>query len=318
MECSNVNCQITGNDRMVSCWLCVGCYHLKCSGLKARDADSLADTQKSLHWTCPNCKNISVEFYNLFKSSKDEFDKINKEFLLLQTKLIKYGELFTKYSNLEKFTSSANILSPKRKKTNSGSVPPYITCSKAAGSTSSSDVDTNFPPGNTNLNINPSFPVEENVITSEIYPRSPLESTTMNMMDINTGTTFIPVTSAIQPVVIHPAQNSTNIHPLRVIPPKKTIFISRFAFDTSIDDIEYYIKTKLNLDVEMVIYKFKYSQPRTIASFKIMVPPEIFDHLIDPRFWPDNALIREYVYRDNQRSANTVHLPSRSTNFSKN
>lgn len=310
MECSNVSCQITGNDRMVSCWLCMGCYHLKCCGLKARDADALADAQKSLHWTCPNCKTISIEFYNLFKNSKDEFNKINKEFLLLQTKLSKFGELFTKYPNLEKFTSSANDLSPKRKKTNSGSVAPHITSSKAAGSTSSSDVDTNLTVGNTNtnININPSFPAGVNVLPSEIYPCSP----------VNTETSFIPITSVIPPVVIHPTQNSNNIHPLRVIPPKKIIFISRFAFDTSTEEIEYYIKTKLNFDAEIVIHKFKYSQPRTIASFKVMVSSEIFDHLIDPRFWPENALIREYVYRDNQRPANTVHLPSRSTNFPKN
>ncbi|XP_037812258.1 uncharacterized protein LOC119604007 [Lucilia sericata] len=174
-----------------------------------------------------------------------------------------------------------------------------------------------LPLGNINLNLNPSFPVEENVLRSENHPRSPMEFTTMNAMGVDTGTACIPAISENLPV-IQPTRASDSIHSLRVVLPKKTIFISRFAFDTSTDDIEYYIKTKLNREVDIIIHKFKYSQPRTIASFKVMVPSEIFDHLINPNFWPENALIREYIYRDNQRPSNTAQLPSRSTILSKN
>lgn len=47
MDCSNINCSVNGSDRMVSCWLCFNHFHLKCCGLKGRDADALADPNKS-------------------------------------------------------------------------------------------------------------------------------------------------------------------------------------------------------------------------------------------------------------------------------
>ncbi|KNC23962.1 hypothetical protein FF38_09062 [Lucilia cuprina] len=201
-----------------------------CSGLKVRDADALADPQKSLHWTCLNCKNENVEFYNLFKNSKDEFDKIYKEFISLQAKFVKFGKLFTKYQNLEKFSSSVNILTPKRRKTNSGDVVPHITYPHSSGLTSSSDINMNLPLGKINLNMNPSFPVEENVLRSENHPCSPMEFTTMNALALNTETACIPAISENLPV-IQPTRASDSIHPLKVVLPKKTIFISSFAFD---------------------------------------------------------------------------------------
>ncbi|KAI8116824.1 hypothetical protein CVS40_11162 [Lucilia cuprina] len=118
MDCISRNCNISGDERMVFCWLCLGNYHLKCNGLKARDADALSDKTKNIQWTCPNCRIIGIEFYKFFKSYKTEFDEIKKDFSTLQGKLSKYGELFSKFTNLDNFAVSPK---PKRKRTTKAS-----------------------------------------------------------------------------------------------------------------------------------------------------------------------------------------------------
>ena len=72
----------------------------------------------------------------------------------------------------------------------------------------------------------------------------------------------------------------------------------------------------MDQNIEFSTYKFNYSQPRTITSFKITVPLNIFDTIVDPGFWPVSTLVREYQYKEHQRNA--VHLPSRNPNAPKN
>lgn len=75
MDCLNTKCTIAGNDRMIYCWLCLGYHHVKCTALKACEADTLLEPGKSLHWTCSAYKNsINIDFYKFFKGYKAEFD----------------------------------------------------------------------------------------------------------------------------------------------------------------------------------------------------------------------------------------------------
>lgn len=105
--------------------------------------------------------------------------------------------------------------------------------------------------------------------------------------------------------------------PLRVIPPMKTVFAARFAADTSEDDMRYYIKSKLNLDVNLKIFKFQYRDTRNTASFRIMVPDSVFETVVSPDFWPPRALVQEYIYKERIRT-NIAHLPARSEDLPKN
>lgn len=125
-------------------------------------------------------------------------------------------------------------------------------------------------------------------------------------------------------VNVQPSSSGSNVYnvlstcDLKVIPPKKSIFISRFAYETTTDNIYNYIESKLNCNPDVLIKKFTYSEPRDITSFKLTVPNDLFDTLIDPTFWPNNTFIREYVIRNNTRSNNIVRLTSYSNNVSKN
>lgn len=319
MECSNPTCSCTGNDRMVACWLCVGHFHLKCCGLKARDADALADPQKFLQWTCPSCRKISVEFYKLFKNSKDEFDAIKKEFLSLQNKLDKYGDLFNNYANLEKFENLQHNVSPKRKKGNLRSASSQGECATTSSVTNSASMAANFHGTEFPQSLEPGLPLPSplvnNVIQSvpvnELTPNSALAvynypQTAPNNSQAVSNSAPVPVLNNIQYVP----------KPLRAVPQHRSVFVSRLASETTIEDIEYYIKSKCGENAFVSAYKFVYQQSRSISSFKITVPEEAFNNIIDYTFWPTGTFVREYVYNSNRRSG--ARLPARTPSSPKN
>lgn len=284
---------------MLSCWLCTGLYHLKCTGgLKARDADALAEKGKCLQWTCHNCRKISVEFYNMFKNTHEEFDNITKEFTVLQSKLSKYGELFNKFHNLDEF---AQPKSPKRKKT---SGPASSSVLNAPIPANLDPIENNAAPSQPNT-IGYTTP---NPSTESFHAPIPPVSTNAATMQLNNDTNLNPNENHMSSVNLF--NNQTNNRQLRIHPPKKSIFISRFDSETTEDDIDYYIKNKLNINADVFTKKFTYSQPRSVISFKLTVPHELFDTIMEPRFWPDNTLVREFEIRENKRPNNTVRVPS--------
>lgn len=306
MECINKSCTITGTDRMVSCWLCNGYCHLKCSGgLKPRDADALLDKTKYLQWTCLNCRKIRVEFYNLFQGSRNEFEIIRRDFCALNDKLLKYGELFSKFSSLENFVSTSQSLSPKRKK-----------------------ISENQPQLPSIQKIIPSIQIIDTLATNasnsyqnEVMPETPIQSSApVNNQQLSTSPipTIISIPETPVPMAVNePSTSNAKISPkvpknLQTIPPRRTIFASRFVKDTTIEDISSFLQTKFNIqNIENVtIYKIN---SRNRASFKIIVPEFLFDMIVNPEVWPKHAIIREFVYRDNDN----VRIP-KATNQSKN
>lgn len=104
---------------------------------------------------------------------------------------------------------------------------------------------------------------------------------------------------------------------LRVIPPNKHIFISRFASDTTADEINAYIKFKLNFN-DISVYKFTYLKARNITSFKVTVPFHLFNIVKEQSFWPPHVLVREYEYTAKRRPRNIARLPTIAAANSKN
>ena len=223
MDCMYKNCNVSGEDRMVSCWLCLGSQHLRWSGLKPRDADALADNSTNMQWTCLNCKVIGIEFYNFFKSYKTEFDGIKKEFSSLQGRLTKYGELFSKYTNLDSFAASPK---PKRKRTKT-TTPPIVS-ENIRATTSKEAISLQVPNENSISNYigNPSVsPLATPTLSnSKILPIVP-NLTTAKPPELISLT---PSTSkSTENPLINPFTTITP-KPLKVITPRKTIFASRF------------------------------------------------------------------------------------------
>lgn len=103
---------------------------------------------------------------------------------------------------------------------------------------------------------------------------------------------------------------------LVVVPPRRTVFISRLSADTSVEKVESYIRSRCGEfnQMDCRVFKFNFSQQRDIASFRAIVPSRIFETLVSQSFWPPGVLVREFVPRDRPRrvAAIDLHPPSKN------
>lgn len=91
----------------------------------------------------------------------------------------------------------------------------------------------------------------------------------------------------------------------------KSMVASRFAPQTDAAKIVSHVKGTLLLPPESKVVMVRSLAPRnrplsdlTFISFKVTVPEEHFDKLMEPGFWPANTTIREFEPRDSPKIAN--------------
>lgn len=280
MECV-YKCNLKGDsDSLVSCWLCDGLAHLKCAGLTGRVLDNISEG-KGLRWCCPKCRSVEIDFAKLFRVTKTAFSEIGKELSTLISKFNNYEKLFNDYKCVE----DSLLLSKKKK--------PFTrsTTKKTVIDLSDSNNDPPIPIG-TALNTPISSQAPEILVTNA------------------TPTSLNAVSDIVNPI---PCQNSNvtvSLGPpkgLVVVPPRKTVFISRLSSDTTTNDIQHYIRSKLKIE-DFSVYKFNFAKERKISSFKISLNFEIFDQVVDKNFWPSGVVVREFAFRPKVNN-NAVSLP---------
>lgn len=319
MFCSILNCKTSeANATMIDCWICDNLFHIKCIDIPGRVADVLAGN-RGLRWCCADCKQIDIDFYKFIKSNRNKFNEIKKEFSVISNKLVEYEEIFKNFKSLDKLCKSPSE-SPKPKraskriaaKSNETPIQPESDKQTASNNQTAKPDDT--PTIQQALNNQTEI---KNQVDSQILNlnQSELSNEMETETDLNSASSSVQHQNTSQQRNI--AEQSTQ---LKIIPPKKSIFISRFAYDTSEDQINSYITNKLKCDSTILIKKFKYSQPRDITSFKITVPADLFEQILDSNFWPDNALVRKYELKENPRRTrnNIVQLPLNNPTNSKN
>lgn len=97
---------------------------------------------------------------------------------------------------------------------------------------------------------------------------------------------------------------------LRTVEPLKWIFISRLHKDIHDDDLIAYIKNTFNISqLKLVRMQRKMDDDnRDYISFKIGVPENYFNQILDSSSWPSGVLIKEFInYR--QISSNRFLVP---------
>lgn len=100
---------------------------------------------------------------------------------------------------------------------------------------------------------------------------------------------------------------------LQTVVPFKYIFVSRFVADTTEEDVVDYIKDNLKSpNLAVTASKFHFNQPRFTASFKLRVPSNVFELIMQLSFWPQNTIVHEFVNRNPSRATNAVSLPQNS------
>lgn len=302
MSCLKNSCNISDpKEIMITCWLCDNVFHAKCINIPIRVVDVLAE-DRGLRWCCVNCKKMDIDFYKFVKSNRNKFNDIKNDLILLSSKVEKYGEIFENFKSLDKLISPSSS-SPKRKRSSKRLAvkPTDIQVPETINSV------TLDPTANTRNGIN---------YNKNITPAPVINSINNAHVPINTSLSYAEV-ALNQP---DPAINidQINDNTIRAVPPKKTVFISRLAIETTAEAVDSFVKSKVGPNAEISTYKFVFSQPRSITSFKVTVSADLFERILDPNFWPENTLVREYKYREKPRSRNFGRLPQHVSNVPKN
>ena len=280
--CANVCKTIGLSELYVRCWMCEDEFHGKCVGLSNSFTLGLRETSNNSRWSCTPCYKKTTDFAKLFKQCRAAFLEVAKDMTALQAKLSKYEDAFKTFSVL----NNSNDSPPRKKKT------------LRSNSKNKNEVTTNqiVPNG------------VEAMVVEDLQ-----SSSTVPLLTVSTVDSQI-VSPSVDPIVSPKSANpsvSLSVSPKKLVAvaPRKTIFLSRLASDTSENDVAHYIKTKINGDInDISITKFNFKNPnRVTSSFKIFLPIDKFNILINNSFWPDNALVKEFIYRENTR--NIASLP---------
>ena len=84
--------------------------------------------------------------------------------------------------------------------------------------------------------------------------------------------------------------------------------MSCLSCDNSVDDIKKFARSKIREPFEFFCYKMRPSLDNSISSFKLYVADDKFGEIINPAFWLQGVLVREFVFRPSHRR-NGANLP---------
>lgn len=297
MICSHSYCNNSGdNEKIIACWICQQIYHTKCLNVPDHVADDI-NRNLGLRWCCINCKKYDIDFFKFMKTNRDKFNDLKKEFLVFSSMLNKYEKVFDSFNSLDNVCNPLNGISPKRKRTSKRIAAKSTDANY--NPTEVINIDSAIP---STININsPIIPIIKPITTIQSIDQNNIINNQNNYANLNNNTEEYPTTSSSSnTVAATPLVNKKS--------QKKTIFVARLSSDTSTADITNYINFKLGQDCQPSVYKFNYAEERSKASFKVIIPQEYFNAVIDSSFWPDKTIIREYIYKEKSRN-DIAHLP---------
>lgn len=323
MTCFAPKCTVKKDgERQVVCWLCDDLYHMKCVGLLARTTDQLVDADMGLRWCCLKCRKVDIEFYKFFTSTRHEFSEMHTEFASLYAKFRKFEERFVNFNRLDKLAEEKmSPSSPKRKKglemvtvQQVNMVEPPIVVSEIE----EPPVQSLAPPITRARGI-----LSPNLI--EFDPKSPIVTADPKLPNVSVGiqgnkSPNVPGSGSERSDTTSDQYSSSARRELTVVKRRKTIFVSRLTRDTTADDLLHYVKSNLDGEHDLLCFKINPNSTRGISSFRLIVPCDVFDRIVDCGFWPLGILVREYVYRESS-GPSPVSLPPHvqpSSNRSKN
>lgn len=89
---------------------------------------------------------------------------------------------------------------------------------------------------------------------------------------------------------------------LVVVPPSRSIFLSRLAIETNVDDIKCYIAQKLAISSGFGIRKFE-SHGAKYSSFLLRCDDSIYEPLIDSKNWPRHMKVDRFFPRRSRHNS---------------
>lgn len=299
MDCVFSKCTVrNNNEKSVFCWICNDTAHLKCAGFSGKSFEKLSVPSNGFRWFCWKCRETESDFNILYLNSKKSFAELKHCFDLVKERMLQFEGMF----NALKFNREHINSLPMQKEPS--------TPSNLLDMQNSAEAPALFLPPVPAVDIDRARNVENfNNAIDALTLDTDIRDERIAVTDSN----VLVIDSSDEPIAISP--NSSNN--LVVVPPRKTIFISRLSHDTPVGSLVDYIKQhcKDYNDKDCKVFKINYYQPRDISSFKIVVPEKLFHTIVTETFWPAGVLVKEFIPRDRQGRTSRINLP---TSASKN
>lgn len=83
---------------------------------------------------------------------------------------------------------------------------------------------------------------------------------------------------------------------ITVVPPPKSIFLSRLGVDVTADQVKMFITTKIPAAQDVSVRKMLFREPRSYSTFVVDVGPDlsIFNDVVQTTFWPALTVVKEF------------------------
>lgn len=331
-------CKFSDASPVIHCSVCCSAFHYKCTfpEVPVSTFEHLAK-MSGMQWICPSDRELTVskllDQLSLMERKLMErpstFDESlcggfsNTQSAQTQTSPVQEPtttrRILRSTRGKRNATSSNDVVPEKRSKAPKISKPPsppelmsdnlnsIVTSPKnlvrVPQSQSTSQVKAPIPtPQNTSelatttpLEVVPSRPKEKlpEVKATMPTPQNTSEPTTAVMLEV--------VSSRPEKKLPVANEQGSLENMLAVVPPNRSIFLSRLAIETSVEDIKKYISEKLSITSDFGIRKFDLHGAK-YSSFLLRCEDSIYEPLIDSKNWPRHMRVEKFFHRRSRRS----------------
>lgn len=308
-------CNIADASPVIHCSVCCNAFHYKCTfpGVPASMYDHLVN-MLGIQWYCPTDRDLSVS-------------KLLDRLSLMERKLMERPSSFD-----DVFCGA--ITKPSHTKTSPLPVIPEssvstgrrILRSKRNATADIEEIPKKKPRENKTIKSTPSSSGAKAVSPAAEYGKPPEAgppavaiafpsvaakssepiTTTLqreSSSSVPSSATNKDLLRVVPPVkktaaIVQPSGSVDNM--LVVVPPNRSIFLSRLGLETSVDDIKQYISDKLAISTGFGIRKFE-SHGSTFSSFLLRCDDSIYETLLNSKNWPRNMKVERFFQRRSHR-----------------
>lgn len=308
-SCPIAFCKVTSAiEPYISCFgPCQGKFHVICLGIPEVCIDMFRDPLSGFKYICSKCRDISIA------SISNEIKLMEMHFSSLKTKFLSLLKGSSEARDQLILDGSSNVgLSVKRNAKDMDELT--VSVSKKV---SAVGLNTTVKEVASTL-ISPAEPMPASLesveATSLPDAANPLNPTPLTAGESSFNVDLPSVSESVgSPLVI--AGNPSNNGGLTAVPKPVSVFVSRLAPETTVDQVSAHISLKLG-DRTMAKVKKLTGKNRPVSSFKIDVSRDLVHSILRREIWPDGAFVGIFEDRSNSNITRKKRLNNRriSTN----
>ena len=302
-------------DLVLFCNVCSSTFHGKCVGLTGKTIDAI-NQNLGLKWSCSDCVAKEVEISNTLCQVHNGFKELKHDITSALSKLHTYerqfADFFTRFNSASRLRPSSDqfVSCP------STPIPESLQAESATLLSEAAAAVLNYETDGTSNNNTANVPLIIRSIDHSTVPAETINNAYNNLTEHLEESTAVPegnndengLNSAQKASVTgngdvnnatssqYTSISTSKVAKFSIVPPNaKTIFASRFAADTTCKQISDFVCENLPDKPQVSVTKIKTNPGREKISFKITVPGEFFDKVVDPAFWPEHTFVREFT-----------------------